>query len=384
MPGLFIYDKYVTGKNFFGRKEDCQNLANLLTQGGHVAIWAPPKSGKMSLVQQTLFNLRVSGRQFMVGQFTLLDIRSITDFLLRFGSTVIRMVASTPVEYAEMVGKYLPGTHFVFDPQRYSDCDEVLSLTWDVDDADIDAILHLPQKLARDRGQMLYLIMNEFENVDLTEDGDKICKAMEKAIDDMAGESGPRCTFLLVGGRVNAMKAIFREKHHFARKVNIFQMHDVDEREITDKIVKSFLSGGKVVDKDLLKGVCALFRCNVWYISHFASILDYLSRGYIVETTMLEALDMLISIHEPRFIATMDSLTTFQVSLLKAILDGHEKFSAAEVIKDYALNSSANVKRLKDALMKKEIIAFDDDDKPYLLDPLFEYWVKKYYFGMKV
>jgi hypothetical protein len=93
---------------------------------------------------------------------------------------------------------------------------------------------------------------------------------------------------------------------------------------------------------------------------------------------------MLISIHEPRFIATMDSLTTFQVSLLKAILDGHEKFSAAEVIKDYALNSSANVKRLKDALMKKEIIAFDDDDKPYLLDPLFEYWVKKYYFGMKV
>ena len=33
--------------------------------------------------------------------------------------------------------------------------------------------------------------------------------------------------------------------------------------------------------------------------------------------------------------------------------------------------------------MKKEILTFDEEDKPSFLDPLFEYWVKKYFFEVK-
>ena len=77
----------------------------------------------------------------------------------------------------------------------------------------------------------------------------------------------------------------------------------------------------------------------------------------------------------------MNDLTTFQVSLLKAIIDGYTKFSTAEVIRKYSLNSSANVRRLKDALMKKEILTFvGDDERPVIFDPLFEYWLKNTYF----
>ena len=101
-----------------------------------------------------------------------------------------------------------------------------------------------------------------------------------------------------------------------------------------------------------------------------------------MEPTLNDALSCLIAVHEGRFVATMNDLTTFQVSLLRAVVEGHTKFSTAEVIGRYGLNSSANVRRLKDALCKKEIVAFDEDDNPVLLDPLFEYWVRKYYFNM--
>ena len=78
----------------------------------------------------------------------------------------------------------------------------------------------------------------------------------------------------------------------------------------------------------------------------------------------------------------MSDLTTFQVSFLRAVVDGHLKFSTAEVIKKYSLNSSANVRRLKDALMKKEILTFEgQDERPVILDPLFEYWLKNHYFN---
>ena len=61
-------------------------------------------------------------------------------------------------------------------------------------------------------------------------------------------------------------------------------------------------------------------------------------------------------------------------------VDGFTRLSAAEVIQRYDLHSSANVKRVKDALMKKEILLFDANDVPSFQDPLFEYWLSSSYF----
>ena len=150
-----------------------------------------------------------------------------------------------------------------------------------------------------------------------------------------------------------------------------------------DNIVRGFLSSGKVVEKNLLLGMCNLFRCHLGYINHFISVCDSLTKGYITEAVLMDALNILLSIHEPRFVSMMDDLTTFQVNLLLAVVDGHTKFSSAEVIRDYGLNSSANVRRLKDALIKKEIITFNENDEPQIIDPLFDYWVRRYYFEKK-
>ena len=76
----------------------------------------------------------------------------------------------------------------------------------------------------------------------------------------------------------------------------------------------------------------------------------------------------------------VNDLTDHQLSFVKAILDGVVKFSASDVIEKYRLNSSANVRRVKDALKKKEIITFNEKDEPVILDPLFEYWITKIYF----
>ena len=357
-------------------------LSNLLAQGESVAIYEPPKSGKMSLIQQTLFNMRLTGKQFYVGQFSLLNIRTITDFLLRYGSTAMRTVATTPAEYAEIADKYLKDTHFVFDQVQYEEKDEILSTSWTTDDNDMEAILKLPWELAAEHGQSLIMILDEFQNISLTEDGDKVCKTMSRIISEMKSVGGPAMSLIFNGSMVNAMKEIFERKRLFYRQVEHLELHPANEKEIVEHVVKGFLAGGKVVERELLKGMCVLFKNHLWYINHFVNICDYLSKGYIVEATFMEALGALISIHEPRFMSIMNSLTTYQVSFLKAVLDGVTKFSAQDVITNYQLNSSANVKRVRDALIKKEVITFDAKDEPIVLDPLFEYWVRKYYFEM--
>ena len=105
-----------------------------------------------------------------------------------------------------------------------------------------------------------------------------------------------------------------------------------------------------------------------------------MTKGNINEGILMEAVRMMLSLHEPRFMRMTDSLTVHQISLLKAVLEGVAKFSATEVIEKYALNSSANVRRVKDALCKKEIVTFNEREEARVLDPLFEHWLRKYYF----
>lgn len=377
----FPYSQYVTGKNFVGRRADVTLMGNLLGQGENVLLSEPPKSGKTSLVQQTLFSMRMSGKVFTVGQFSALNIRTPEAFLLRLGNTVLRMVASAPADFAALTEKFLGGTHFVFDPASYTDEDKILSLNWDLEPSDVQAMLRFPYALAEDRGARLILIIDEFQSLLRLEDPDAILRPLDVCMREMRGNN--LFSWVICGSGVNAMKTIFRGSQLFYKQLERVTLSPVDEREMADHVHKGFLAAGKVVEKELLQGACRLFRGHLWYINHFAAICDHMSKGYIVEQALVEALSTLVGIHEPRFTAIMEDLTTHQVNLLRAVVDGVTRFSAADVIRKYGLNSSANVKRVKDALMKKEVLVFDENDNPHIIDPLFEYWIRKYYFELK-
>ena len=378
MDKPFVYDNYVTGRSFVGRKTDCNILGNLLEAGEHVVMYDSPKSGKMSVIQQTLFNLRSKGKQFMVIHVNMFNVRTIRDFLIKYGTAVIRPLFSTAEEYSEVISTYLEGTHFAFDPERFAVAEEVVSLTGGPDADDIEKMFRLPFRLAADKGVTFYVIMEEFQNLMNDDDYERALKIMEKVLAEKAGN----VSVIFTGSRVNAMKSIFAERKFFYRQVEYLPLQKVDDAEIAEYIVRGFMISGKVVERELIMGACELFRGQMWYLNHFISICDNLTKGYINEGILLQALKSLISIHEPRFMSIVNDLTDHQLSLLRAVLDGVTRFSASDVIEKYHLNSSANVRRVKDALKKKEVITFNEKDEPVVLDPLFEYWVGKYYFGI--
>lgn len=380
MDTPFIYDRFVTGKNFLGRKTDCTILSNLLAAGEQVMMYGRPKSGKMSVVQQTLFNMRLSGRQFMVAHATLSNVRTLEQFLLKLGTAVIKSVSSTAEEYSSIVSRHLEGTHFVFDRARFASHGEVVSLNWTPDMNDVAQMIRLPQRMAQEQGKAYYVILEDFHNLLKMDEYEEVFKEMYKLFSERDRLAQTSSSYLLIGSHVNAMKLIFEEKKYFYRQVEYLPMTPLDERDIIDYIAKGFMVSGKVIEKNLALGACKLFRCDMWYMNHFISICDTLTRGYINEAVLMDALKMLISIHEPHFQSIVDDLTDHQLSLVKAVLDGVVRFSASEVIEKYALNSSANVRRVKDALKKKEVLTFNEKDEPEILDPLFEYWLEKYFF----
>lgn len=383
MDTPFVYNDYVTGKYFVGRTMECTIMANLLKAGEHVSVYEPPKTGKMSVIRQTLYNMRNAGVQFMVSFVDMLNVRTLEDFLIKYGTAVLKSSASTPEEVSDIVRTHLADTHFVFDHVRFMTYDEYVSLNWTPDANDIEKMLMLPQRIAEQMQIPYIVVLKEFQNLMNAYEHETVFKIMEQQMGARDRSAPFPMTYVLSGSMVNAMKLILEEKRWFYRQVNRVALQPVDAKEIIEHVVKGFLNGmGKSFDRNLAMGACELFKSNLWYMNHLAAICDALSKGFVTETMMTDALNSMISIHEPKFIAIVNDLTDHQLSLLKAVLDGVVKFSASDVIEKYRLNSSANVRRVKDALKKKEVLTFNEKDEPVILDPLFEYWISNFYFNI--
>ena len=244
-------------------------------------------------------------------------------------------------------------------------------------------MLMLPQRIAEQKKIPYIVVLKEFQNLMNADEHETVFKIMEQQMGARDRSAPYPMTYVLSGSMVNAMKLILEEKRWFYRQVNRVALQPVDAKEIIEHVVKGFLNGmGKSFDRNLAMGACELFKSNLWYMNHLAAICDALSKGFVTEAMMTDALNSMISIHEPKFIAIVNDLTDHQLSLLKAVLDGVVKFSASDVIEKYRLNSSANVRRVKDALKKKEVLTFNEKDEPVILDPLFEYWISNFYFNI--
>lgn len=383
MDTPFVYDNPVTGKNFVGRKTECNVLANLLAAGENVCLYESPKEGKMSLVQQSLYNMRASGKLFMVAYVDVFNVRTVRDFLKKFGAAVIRAAYSVPSDYAAVISRYLADTHFVFDAAQFASKGDIVCMNWDADSNDMLAMMNLPQMVSQEKGLPFYVILKDFQNVMMADGYEDLFNMMEKMFAERDRLAPVKSAFVFSGSMVNAMKFIFEERRYFYRQVNHLPLSLIDDKDAIEHVVRGFRSSGKVIERDMALGACKLFRSQMWYLNQFFSICDSMSKGFINEAILVDALNALISVHEPRFNVLVNDLTDHQLSLLKAILDGVVKFSASDVIERYRLNSSANVRRVKDALKKKEIITFNEKDEPVVIDPLFEYWVRKYYFEME-
>jgi len=338
MDTTFTYDRQVTGKEFVGRKAEKEFLKNALYAGKNISIYEPAKTGKSSLLKQTLMEAAMEGHAYTVIDVSLMSVRTKEDFLKKFKDAVSARFSCVPSDESAL------------------------------------SILSSPLRLATQNGTPLVIILSEFQNILNMEDAEQILKVLETTSDDT------QCSWIWTGSQVNRMKHIFEKLKYFYRNTTRLKIGDITQREAESFINKGFLKSGKVIEKQQIEYVYNIFKGNVYYLHHFAATCDALSRGFITQAVVEESIMSILSIHEPRFISTVYDLTDFQLNLLKAILDGEYRFSSAETIEKYSLNSSANVKRLKEALCKKEIITFEKDGRAHLLDPLFEYWLRKFYF----
>ena len=347
----FSFDKIAAGSSILGRTEEIGTIISTLEKGGRgLAIYGEARSGKETIVTEAVEQFRSRRTRLIVCDIDLFNIRSFEDFA--------HLWRSKMKECAVEVNR-----------------DALLPFDIHIDDIATARIFDLPGIIADEAGAQMIVYIKEFQNLSRFEDEKFRLEDL-----DRSWSRQRHVNYLLTGSFINAMKSIFEERKCFYGLCRTLELRPLDRKTVCEYIRSMFLNYGRVIEMEEAMAICEIASGNMWYVKQLCSICYAMPVGYVNRKVVNQARDTLLSIHVPRFKQMLLDLTGNQLNLLRAIVDGVQKLSSAEMMERYRLNSSANVFRVKDALQKKEVITFDADENARIIDPLFAYWLRNYYF----
>ena len=93
-----------------------------------------------------------------------------------------------------------------------------------------------------------------------------------------------------------------------------------------------------------------------------------------------KALNDLIHHFDYSFYKIVESLTSKQISFLKALMEGNQKLYSKATREKFQLGSTSNIARIKLSFERKEIINTGSRDSVFI-DPIFREWLRRRYFS---
>jgi len=142
-------------------------------------------------------------------------------------------------------------------------------------------------------------------------------------------------------------------------------------------ICERFLSTGKSISAELAKKICDTVENHSSYVQQLAWNVWIKTNTSATNDDVDAAVIDLLNQNSMLYYRYIEGLSGFQINFLRAIADGKSsEFTRSETLRNYHLGTSANVKRLKDALEKKELIDITGKIVSFN-DPVFKIWFQK-------
>lgn len=347
----FSYDKIAAGSSIIGRDAELAFIADLLEKGSRsLTLYGGPRSGKETLVTEALERYRKRHDNLIVCRIDLFNVRSHEAF--------VRVWRENMRACAQEVNRHA-----------------LLPFDIAIDEIPDHKLFDLPGVIAAESAAPMVIWFKEFQSL-LAAEGDNFhLEQLDKAWSRQKGVS-----YLFTGSCINAMKAIFEDRKCFYSISRPMELLPLDRKTVCEFIRQTFLRFGRVIEMEEAMAIHEIAGGNMWYVKQLCAFCYAMPAGYINRSLVNQSRDKLLALHVPRFKAVLFDLTPNQENLLHAIVDGVRKFTSSEMMERYRLNSSAGVARVKDALQKKEVITVDAEEGARIIDPLFEYWLRNYYF----
>jgi len=174
------------------------------------------------------------------------------------------------------------------------------------------------------------------------------------------------------------MTRLFQKKSHpFYKFGEILNLEPIPLEAWIPYIQGRFEAYGKSISDEYVVKICETVQYQSSYVQQLSYSVLLLSEREVDEDSFAQAVEDLLAQNNNVFIEQTQSLTTYQLNFLRAVMDGITTgFGEAEVREKYNLGSPSNITRLKNSMVDKELVELTADGI-ILGDPVLKLWLKK-------
>ena len=375
----FIYGTTVCNEAFINRKSEIKRLVENLTGGINTTLIAPRRWGKSSLVEKVASAISKSDKNTRVVVIDLFTVSSEEQFMEKFAREVIRVSSSKWQEWvknARSVFKVLiPKINIGIDPVN----DFSISFDWNEIQKYNDEILNLPETIARQKGIKIIVCIDEFQNIANFHDFESFEKKL-RAI----WQRQQDVTYCIYGSLRHMMNDIFNNPSKpFYRFGDIMLLQKIERDEWIRFICRSFAKTGKRISNDEAARIADLMKCHSWYVQQFAHNIWNLTIDEATKIIIQKALNELINANTPFYQKEIETLSSTQVNLIKAVAHGETRFTSVGVMAEHRLGTPRNVSKNKTLLINKDIIQAREERFEFV-DPAFELWFRQNFLNQPI
>ena len=371
MEKPFVFGVATSGDNFTDREKETQRLLLNFTHGVNTILISPRRWGKTSLVKKVAQLAQTKTRKIVY--LDIFSCRTESEFYRLFATSVLKQTSSKWDEWVENTKQFLahinPKISIGTDPMN----DFSISFEYSMQDNAGNDILQLPEKIAIEKGIQIVICIDEFQQISDFEDS----KTFQKKLRTV-WQLQQHVSYCLFGSKKHLMNELFEKKNlPFYKFGDAIYLTKIETKYWIEYICNRFENTGKHISPELAKEICRLVDNHSSYVQQLAWLLWIRTTDIATEEQLTHALEDLLDQNNILFQSETENLSAYQMNFLKAVIDGiHSKFSSKEIILKYNLGTSANIVRLKSALLQKELI--ETDGKEIILaDPVFGVWFKK-------
>ncbi len=370
----FQFGTLATEDNFIDRTEDRALLKQLLSSHINVMLISPRRWGKSSLVKKAMTELSEEDKNVRVCYIDAFSIGSEAEFYRMFASQVIACASSKVERWIEDAKKFLTGVI----PQVVINDQVTDFMAFDLkfvpQERDKMTILQLPEMMAKENGIKIVVCIDEFQQLaNLPE-----YKDMEGKMRSV-WQQQQLTSYCLYGSKRNMMLNIFNNSNSpFYRFGQVIFMQKIAKEHWIPFIQQSFEKTGKSVSTELAERICHTVSCHSWYLQQLCYFIWSFTASEVTEDIFNLGLKQVLNINTPMFQNDTENLSSTQIEMLKAIVNGEQHFSSQVVKQIYNLGNPNTIVKNKKTLQNKDIIEKNKDGFSFV-DPIYRLWFKGEY-----
>ncbi|HRZ98125.1 MAG TPA: ATPase [Paludibacter sp.] len=374
METPFVYGKVAKSNEFTNRIKDVTYLTNNFKGLINTIIVSPRRWGKTSLVNKVAEQFE-SDNNYFVCKIDVFNCRTRDQFYSAFANSVLKASVTDWEGFAAGVKKYLSA---LLPKIALSDSVQSYELSFGVDfnekSLTIDEILDLPYKIALEKNRKFIVCIDEFQNVSDYEDFIGFQQALRAH-----WQQHDNVCYCLFGSKRHMLLKIFNEYNMpFYKFGDILFLEKISTVDWIKFISGRFTDTNKEISDELSSEIAKKVNNHPYYVQQLSQQVWLRTEKNVTEETVSESFESLINQLSLLFTNLIDSMTIKQINFLIAIAKGEKNFSSKQVLSNYNLGTSANIKNLKNFALDKDLIDIKGDLIEFQ-DPMFEYWILNNY-----